>query len=218
MDAAELVRKALQAAVATDDRDRILAANPGFCELVGWSKRRPPTGELLRELLEARDVFGNRLAPAPLAVWETLVAGEGIHRFELQVTQADGQRVRVSVSPVVVLGSGKRSYQIVYLLEPVRRRRRADEVIDRLLAVSEPGAAGGLPTWWNERHVVDAELTRRQVQVLRRLAHGESPRAIAVALGMSVQTARSHVQAIYSRLGVHSRAAAVAWALRHQVL
>ncbi len=217
MDAAKLVNRARQAAVATDEGDRILAANRGFHELVGWSKRRPPTGRLLHEVLEARDVFGNRLAPGPLAVWETLLAGEGIHPFELQVTQAGNQRVRVSVSPIVVLGPSK-SYQIVYVLEPVRRRRRADEVIDRLLAVSEPGAVGGLPAWWNDRHAAEVELTRRQVQVLRRLAHGDSPQVIAGALGMSVQTVRSHVQAIYERLGVHNRAAAVAWALRHQVL
>jgi DNA-binding CsgD family transcriptional regulator len=123
----------------------------------------------------------------------------------------------VSVSPILLVGSG-RSYQIVYLLEPVRRRRRADEVIDRLLATTEPGSAGGLPEWWSDRHGGEVGLTRRQVQVLRRLAHGDPPRVIARALGTSVETVRSHIQAIYERLGVHSRAAAVAWALRHQVL
>jgi DNA-binding NarL/FixJ family response regulator len=57
-----------------------------------------------------------------------------------------------------------------------------------------------------------AKLTRREQEVLLILARGGSNDAIARALTISRQTARTHVQNVLSKLGVHSRleAAAVA--------
>jgi DNA-binding CsgD family transcriptional regulator len=142
------------------------------------------------------------------------MVGDGAHPFELEVARRE-DGLRVSASPVVVLGPSA-SYAIVYLLEPLRRRRRADEMIDRFLAATEPGSSGGLPAWWSERRSPEGELTPRQFEVLRRLAQGETPQSIASAIGTSIHTVRTHVQALYERLGVHSRAQAVAFALRHQ--
>jgi DNA-binding NarL/FixJ family response regulator len=48
-------------------------------------------------------------------------------------------------------------------------------------------------------------LTRRQVEVAMRLAHGRSNQAIATELKISAHTARHHTQRILSKLGVHSR-------------
>jgi DNA-binding CsgD family transcriptional regulator/tetratricopeptide (TPR) repeat protein len=57
-------------------------------------------------------------------------------------------------------------------------------------------------------------LTAREVEVLRLLAAGNSNRAIAEALFISLQTAKVHVRHILAKLGVESRAAAVAYAHR----
>lgn len=55
-------------------------------------------------------------------------------------------------------------------------------------------------------------LTRREREVLRGLADGMSTKEIALQLGISVNTVRTHVQHLMPKLGVHSRlhAAAVA--------
>jgi DNA-binding CsgD family transcriptional regulator len=61
-------------------------------------------------------------------------------------------------------------------------------------------------------------LTQRQVQVLRVLAAGLSNRAIGERLGISSRTAEHHVQDVYARIGVTSRAAAALFAMEHGLL
>jgi DNA-binding NarL/FixJ family response regulator len=56
------------------------------------------------------------------------------------------------------------------------------------------------------------DLTRRELEVLRRLALGRSQAEIAADLVISPKTVASHVQKILAKLGVHSRAQAVALA------
>jgi two-component system nitrate/nitrite response regulator NarL len=55
-------------------------------------------------------------------------------------------------------------------------------------------------------------LTQREREVLRRLSQGDDTVALARALGMTVNTARTHVQNVLDKLGVHSRLEAVALA------
>ncbi|MGR0320992.1 alpha/beta fold hydrolase [Agromyces sp. ZXT2-3] len=57
-------------------------------------------------------------------------------------------------------------------------------------------------------------LTDREREVLRLVARGETDAEIAAHLVLSVHTVHRHVANIRSRLGVPSRAAAAAWALR----
>ncbi len=59
-----------------------------------------------------------------------------------------------------------------------------------------------------------AGLSVREIDVLRLLADGQADKAIASALFISPRTASSHVAAIIAKLGVESRTAAVALALR----
>jgi DNA-binding CsgD family transcriptional regulator len=55
-------------------------------------------------------------------------------------------------------------------------------------------------------------LTRRQAEVLRLLAVGRGTDGIAADLFISPQTVRKHLEHVYARLGVHSRAEAIALA------
>jgi DNA-binding NarL/FixJ family response regulator len=63
-----------------------------------------------------------------------------------------------------------------------------------------------------------AGLTEREVQVLRLLALGGTNRAIADDLGISVKTAGAHVEHIYDKIGVGSRAGATLFAARHDLV
>lgn len=63
-----------------------------------------------------------------------------------------------------------------------------------------------------------ARLTRREHEVLLKLAEGLSTQAIADALYISHVTVRNHVARILVKLQVHSRLAAVAYALRNGLL
>jgi DNA-binding CsgD family transcriptional regulator/tetratricopeptide (TPR) repeat protein len=57
-------------------------------------------------------------------------------------------------------------------------------------------------------------LTPREVEVLRLLAAGQSNRAIADALRLSVHTVERHIANLYAKIGAHSRAEATVFALR----
>ena len=61
-------------------------------------------------------------------------------------------------------------------------------------------------------------LSRREIEVLRLVADGRSAGEIATQLFISSRTAEHHIQHIYTKLGVSSRAAATRWAVKHDVV
>ncbi len=63
-----------------------------------------------------------------------------------------------------------------------------------------------------------AGLSERQVEVLRLVAEGLTNRQVAQRLVVSARTAEHHVQDIYTKIGVSSRAAAALFAMEHQLL
>ena len=67
-------------------------------------------------------------------------------------------------------------------------------------------------------HTWPAGLSDREVQVLRLVARGESNRGVAQALVISPRTAEHHVQHIYAKIGVSTRAAAAMFAMQHGLL
>jgi predicted ATPase/DNA-binding CsgD family transcriptional regulator len=91
-------------------------------------------------------------------------------------------------------------------LSPDEARAEAVRVADAIAAATEritPSA--------DEEH----GLTPRELEVLRLVAAGRSNREIADALFISEHTVRKHVERILGKLGVESRAAAAAFAVRH---
>jgi DNA-binding CsgD family transcriptional regulator len=63
-----------------------------------------------------------------------------------------------------------------------------------------------------------ANLSLREVEVLRLVARGLSNPEIARRLGLSPHTARHHVRHVYDKIGVSSRAAAALFAMQHDLL
>ena len=61
------------------------------------------------------------------------------------------------------------------------------------------------------------DLTTRELEVLEHLAAGEDQATMARGLVISEKTIATHIQHILAKLGVHSRAEAVAFANRHGI-
>lgn len=61
-------------------------------------------------------------------------------------------------------------------------------------------------------------LTKREVQVLRLVATGRTNRAIAAELFISEKTVARHISNLFGKLGLESRAAATAWAYKHEIV
>jgi HD-GYP domain-containing protein (c-di-GMP phosphodiesterase class II)/DNA-binding CsgD family transcriptional regulator len=87
--------------------------------------------------------------------------------------------------------------------------------VDALQALREElGAGAGRPP----RREWPGGLTEREVQVLRLLVTGLNRKEIAAKLVVSEATARHHLEHIYAKLGVSSRAGAVMFALEQRLV
>jgi putative nucleotidyltransferase with HDIG domain len=61
-------------------------------------------------------------------------------------------------------------------------------------------------------------LTDREIEVLRLMAQGQSNREMGTSLGITPKTVGHHVQHIYDKIGVSTRAAAAVFAVEHRLL
>jgi PAS domain S-box-containing protein len=116
--------------------------------------------------------------------------GARVTDYEIDVLTADGRRRRAEVSSV-----------------PIEGGDRCHAVFGVVLA-SAPRNGSPPP----------AELTTRQMEVLRLLGEGASTDQIAAMLHVSRETVRNHVRNILRALGAHSRLEAVAEAHRRGLL
>jgi NarL family two-component system response regulator YdfI len=62
------------------------------------------------------------------------------------------------------------------------------------------------------------ELTEREIQVLAAVARGERNKEIAARLGITERTVKAHLASVFNKLGVDSRAAAIAYAMAKKLL
>jgi DNA-binding NarL/FixJ family response regulator len=94
-----------------------------------------------------------------------------------------------------------------YLAKPLD----AGELLERVrrsLRRSKPVSANG------NRRSAELSLSPRELQILTLLAEGRTQAQIATELVISSKTVATHIQHILSKLGVHTRAQAVALAFR----
>ena len=90
---------------------------------------------------------------------------------------------------------------------------RGVRAVMRGAAALEPAVAARLLERMAEGERGD-ELSERELEVLRLLVAGASNKSIAAQLGLSENTIKTHISRIFAKLGVQSRAEAVAVALQ----
>lgn len=93
------------------------------------------------------------------------------------------------------------------LSREARAGRLDGEAVNAVLAAAEHRI--------DNRPELPAGLTPRELQVLRLLARGMSSRTIGERLGISPKTARNHIEHIYAKAGVSTRAGVSLFAVRH---
>lgn len=94
-----------------------------------------------------------------------------------------------------------------------------DDVLCDKVVVDLPGPPPGRRT--NQHavaHQLAAHLTGREWECLELLVEGLDTTTMAHRLGVSRTTIRTHVQALLTKLGVHSRLEAASFAVRHRLL
>jgi HD-GYP domain-containing protein (c-di-GMP phosphodiesterase class II) len=101
----------------------------------------------------------------------------------------------------------------------LRRLESAGMLEPRASRAVQVAAGHGEPkTRTGKRQQNPGGLTRREVEVLRLAARGLTTHDIADRLYISPKTADHHIQHIYGKIGVSTRAAAALWAMQHTVV
>ncbi|HVK24014.1 MAG TPA: response regulator transcription factor [Actinokineospora sp.] len=120
------------------------------------------------------------------------------------------------------LRAGARGYVLMgiraeSLIQAIEGVSDGETVLDQALGGSlalRAAQRGGSRDWPGAR----VGLSRRESDVLQEMSRGRDNANIARALYISEDTVKTHVKAIFRKLGVHDRAHAVAIALRYRIV
>lgn len=142
--------------------------------------------------------------------------GSGYHRGDGAAALPRAARLLAVADVYVALGE-RRPHRAA-LDDAARARHVADEVaagrLCRDAAAAVLAAAGHAPP----RVMIPAGLTEREADVLGLLARGLATKEIAAALGIAPRTVKHHIEHVYAKTGVSSRAAAALFAARHDLV
>jgi DNA-binding NarL/FixJ family response regulator len=97
------------------------------------------------------------------------------------------------------------------LRDEVRQGRLDGDAVNAVLAAAGHNVQVAKRVW-------PAGLSEREVEVLRLVARGLSRRQIGQQLYISEKTADHHIQHIYTKCGVSTRASATLFAMQHRLL
>ncbi len=117
---------------------------------------------------------------------------------------------RSTVAMALASGAGgfvTKSCPLDRIVDVVTRVAAGEVVVDGVVDDRQSGHEGTPDSG------ILAQLTAREAEVLQHLVAGQSPAALAGELCISYATARSHVQRVLMKLGVHSQLEAVAYAI-----
>jgi len=104
---------------------------------------------------------------------------------------------------------------VARIADAVLSVQRGEIVIEAERARADDGARAS-EDW--QAALLASQLTPRERELLRLLAEGRGTQQIAARLTISPNTVRTHVQSVLSKLQVHSRMEAAAFAIRHSLL
>lgn len=190
-------------------------------------------------------LHGLRTTFEPFSAYVDLVTPESAGRADVVVLDTTGladsgvtaasQARDVTDRPVLVIDDRGDERTLLRLLRAgvrgyVVRPREPRHLVDDVIAVAhgdlvvDPDVAVRAAAF--AARVLDLEqspaallgLSDREVEVLTKLASGETARQIGAELFVSHETVRSHLKRIYRKLGVHDRAAALQRAREEHIL
>jgi HD-GYP domain-containing protein (c-di-GMP phosphodiesterase class II) len=190
-----------------------------------WDKPRPLSA-VEHERVRLHAYLTERILSASAAL-APLGALAGQHHERLDGSGYPRALKANMLSPSARILAAADVYRAMLEPRPYRDERSSTEAADELLAEVRAGRLDGdavdavLRASGHElahRPERPAGLTQREVEILRLLARGLLNKQIARRLGISPKTVGNHVEHIYAKIDVSSRAAAGLFATEHGLL
>jgi DNA-binding CsgD family transcriptional regulator/tetratricopeptide (TPR) repeat protein len=184
-------------AISRDWTDRRPGEQPGrvALTLLGFARLAATQGQPARAL---------RLAGAATAVLDS-VPRTPLYYWQLADWRRRAMRDLEALRPI--LGE-----DVAGAAEAAGRAMTLDEAVAEALAAPAPAAGGAA------RAIPPGGLTPRELEVAALVARGRTNPEIAADLVIAERTAARHLENIFNKLGVHSRAEIGAWAAQHGLL
>lgn len=199
-DLAQALAQTADGMVAVDALHRIVGWNQAAAELFGMA-RAEVLGRPCCTVFSWTDRHGNAVCGPDCLTFALGGEGRVVANQEVLGRTKDGRRLWLQASTVVVPAEFGSQARLIHFL-------REATVTPDLQAALNRGSAS---------EEAAERLTRREREVLTLLSEGVGTGEIARRLGIAQVTVRNHVQHVLEKLGVRSRAAAVARHLRSRV-
>ena len=211
--------RAAEGAFLIDNNQRIIYWNRAAQEMLGYAPAEV-LGRSCYDIVQGRDDHDHTWCRGNCYVTAKARTGQPVETFNTCAVAKSGELRWISISILALQTPGEdEAPTILHLFRDASELKLREQFTHQVLhlvqhmqqqAPSGPAAArSGL---WAEK------LTEREREVLHLLAQGYSTDHIAQALSISKATTRNHIQNIYQKLQVHTRAQAVAYAFEHNLV
>ncbi|HSP56139.1 MAG TPA: LuxR C-terminal-related transcriptional regulator [Dehalococcoidia bacterium] len=210
----ELLGASCDGVYAVDSNQRITYWSPSAERIMGFQESEV-LGRLCYEFMMGEDYDGYPFCRRDCPTIVAARRGQGVPAYDIGSKTNFGAGIWVSMS--IVPGGAKSSAAAIHLFRDITERRRSESLARQTLAAvrgfldSSPDAGDNVTKPFPAPVPM---LSPREVEVLRRLSQGDSTAELAGNLGISMATARNHLDRVMRKLGVHSRLQAVVRATR----
>ncbi len=171
-------------------------------------------GRRCYEVLAGIDDGGREICRLHCEKWALARRGARIHNFDVRVLPTHDRWANVSILPIS--DASGRPVALAHIIRNISRSKRIERFVQEISTEADEVLATHVGNGVIHEPM-GVHLTNRELEVLRLLAHGAGTTVIADRLGVSRHTVHNHIAVLLSKLGVHSRAEAVAYAFEHHL-
>jgi len=171
-------------------------------------------GRRCYELVAGIDDGGREICRLHCEKWALARRGARIRNFDVRVLPAHDRWANVSILPIS--DATGRPVALAHIIRNIGRSKRIERFVQEIATEADDVLATHVSNGVIHEPM-GVHLTSRELEVLGLLAHGAGTVVIADRLGVSRHTVHNHIAVVLNKLGVHSRAEAVAYAFAHHL-
>lgn len=206
-----MLERTADGAMVVDQEGKIVLWNRGAERLLGF-RAQEVVGRFCRDVLRGETLSGRPLCSPSCPIGTRVARGGGVRQFDMQTHTKDGRTVWLNVSSLPVPSRNPGTFWVAHLFRDITKQAKVSQLVQELHAAACPIQVRPPESCPASMPDIPAALplSRREREILRRLAIGERTADMAVALGITPKTVRNHIQRLLEKLGAHSRLQAFA--------